>query len=138
MSRSDYDDDCDGWALIRWRGAVNAAIKGKRGQALLSDMALALDAMPVKRLIVEELISKQGEVCALGAVAKHKGISVEGIDPENHRAVCSKFNIADALAREIAFENDDDYGATPERRWERMRKWVEENLLAKSKGEAGV
>ncbi len=130
MSRSAYDDDCDGWALIRWRGAVNSAIKGKRGQELLTEMANALDAMPVKRLISDELISKEGEVCALGAVAKHKGLNVEGVDPENHESVCAKFNIADALAREIAYENDDDWGATSEQRWERMRKWVNENLVA--------
>lgn len=131
MSRSDYDDSCDGWALIRWRGAVNSAIKGKRGQALLSEMAKAFDAMPVKRLIAEELISHEGEVCALGAVAKHKGLNVDGIDPENHSKVCSVFNIADALAREIAFMNDEYYGETPEQRWERMRKWVEEMLTTK-------
>lgn len=36
MSRSGYTDDCDDqWALIRWRGAVNSAIKGKRGQQAL-------------------------------------------------------------------------------------------------------
>lgn len=136
MSRSDYDDSCNGWDLIRWRGAVNSAIKGHRGQALLTDMAAALDAMPIKRLISGQLISKEGEVCALGAVAKHKGINVEGIDPENQRAVCAKFNIADALAREIAYENDDEWGATPEERWQRMRKWVNENLIPlSSKGD---
>lgn len=135
MSRSDYDDECDGWALIRWRGAVNSAIKGTRGQALLQDMAKALDAMPVKRLIADELISKDGQVCALGAVAQHKGLKVDGIDPENHRDVCSVFNIADALAREIAYENDEVWGATPEQRWTRMRAWVNENLkLAPSEG----
>lgn len=26
MSRSGYVDDCDVWALIRWRGAVKQAI----------------------------------------------------------------------------------------------------------------
>lgn len=127
MSRSDYSEDCDGWALIRWRGAVNSAIKGRRGQALLTDMANALDAMPVKRLISDELISKEGEVCALGAVARHRALKVEKIDPEDHWKVCAAFNIADALAREIAFLNDDDYCATPEQRWKRMREWVEQN-----------
>ena len=33
MSRSGYTDECDGWELVRWRGAVNSAIRGKRGQA---------------------------------------------------------------------------------------------------------
>ncbi|KGC50992.1 hypothetical protein DO66_5867 [Burkholderia pseudomallei] len=35
MSRSGYSDDCGGWSLIRWRGAVNSAIKGARGQKFL-------------------------------------------------------------------------------------------------------
>ena len=29
MSRSGYTDECDGWELVRWRGAVNSAIRGK-------------------------------------------------------------------------------------------------------------
>lgn len=49
MSRSGYDDCCDGWGLIRWRGAVAAAIKGSRGRKLLADMAAALDAMACSR-----------------------------------------------------------------------------------------
>ena len=45
MSRSGYSDDLEPWDLIRWRGAVNSAIKGKRGRALLQKMADALDAL---------------------------------------------------------------------------------------------
>jgi hypothetical protein len=41
MSRSGYSDDCDGWALIRWRGAVNSAIKGRRGQQALREIVAA-------------------------------------------------------------------------------------------------
>ena len=128
MSRSDYSEDCGGWALIMWRGAVNSAIKGKRGQSLLNDMAKALDAMPIKRLITDELISKEGEVCALGAVAKYKSLKVDDVDPQDHCKVAAVFNIADALACEIAYENDGYYNETPERRWVRIRKWVAENL----------
>lgn len=130
MSRSGYDDACDGWSLICWRGAVNSAIRGKRGQALLCEMAKSLDAMPIKRLIANELISKTGEVCALGAVAKAKSLNVEGIDPENSGKVSRLFNIAEAMAREIAFINDSDdyYNETPENRWERVREWVKQAL----------
>lgn len=35
MSRSGYTDDCDGWQLIMYRGAVASAIRGARGQRLL-------------------------------------------------------------------------------------------------------
>lgn len=129
MSRSGYNEDCDGWSLIRWRGAVNSAIKGKRGQTLLAEMASALDAMPVKRLITDELLSKKGEVCALGAVAQHKCLKVDGLDPYDSATVASTFDIAEALAREIVYMNDDYYGEIPEKRWERMRNWVQENLV---------
>lgn len=142
MSRSGYSDDYDqeGWEVAMWRGAVNSAIKGKRGQALLSDMAKALDAMPVKRLIAHELVSGDGEVCALGAVAKHKCLKVENLDPEDSEQVASLFNIADALAREIAYENDEGFWEieTPEQRWQRMRKWVDENLGLKEGQKEGV
>ena len=69
MSRSGYSDECDGWDLIRWRGAVASAIRGQRGQAFLREMLSALDAMPEKRLISEEL-ERDGEVCAMGAVGQ--------------------------------------------------------------------
>lgn len=130
MSRSGYSEDCDGWALIRWRGAVNSAIKGQRGQVLLAEMAKALDALPVKRLISNKLISKDGEVCALGAVAQHRDVKVDDIDPEDSEAIAAAFNIAEALAREIAFINDEYYGENPEQRWIRVKAWVNENLVA--------
>jgi hypothetical protein len=53
MSRSGYTDDYgddDPLALGRWRSAVNNAIRGKRGQAFLHDLAATLDAMPEKKL----------------------------------------------------------------------------------------
>ena len=31
MSRSGYEDGLEMWDLIRWRGAVASAIRGKRG-----------------------------------------------------------------------------------------------------------
>lgn len=137
MSRSGYveSDDIDQWAHIRWRGAVKSAIRGKRGQALLKEMAAALDAMPIKRLIASELVTETGEVCALGAVAKARGMDVSDIDPEYRELVAQKFNIANSLAAEIAYENDDEFGyfnEDPEKRWQRVRKWVEENLKDKN------
>lgn len=58
MSRSGYSDDDDddgGSRLNLWRGAVERAIKGKRGQAFLRELGAALDAMPDKRLTTGEL-----------------------------------------------------------------------------------
>lgn len=131
MSRSGYSEDCDGWDLIRWRGAVASAIRGNRGQAFLREMLDALKALPNKRLIARELESNEGEVCALGAVARTRGLDIKGIDPEDGETVAEKFGIARALAQEIVFENDEDYSwnqCTPEERYSRMVSWIEQNL----------
>lgn len=108
MSRSGYSDECDGWELVMWRGAVNSAIKGKRGQALLRETLAALDAMPVKELIAHELVS-DGEFCTLGVVGQARGIDMKKIDPEDQYAVAKVFDIAPALAAEIVFENDERF-----------------------------
>jgi hypothetical protein len=107
MSRSGYSDECDGWDLIRWRGAVNSAIKGKRGQAILKEMLAALDAMPIKRLGKDELVTADGDYCALGVVGNARGIDMESIDPEDSEWVAQTFGIAKALAKEIMWMNDE-------------------------------
>lgn len=58
MSRSgyDYDYDVDQWATIRYGGMLASAIRGRRGQGFLRDLAEAMDAMPEKRLIAHDLI----------------------------------------------------------------------------------
>ena len=133
MSRSGYSDECDGWALICWRGAVERAILGKRGQKLLRDLRAALDAMPVKRLIVGAL-EQDGEVCALGAVGVARGLNMTTLNPVDDETIALAFDIAPALAKEIAFVNDDDFAystygeETPEQRWRRVRKWVDRQI----------
>lgn len=134
MSRSGYSEDVDNWALICYRGAVESAIRGKRGQRLLRDMLAALDAMPVKELIAEDL-ERDGRVCALGALGNARGMDMTEIDPYDSATVASRFDIAESLAREIAFVNDDDYfdcrHPTPAQRWQRVRNWVIAALRAK-------
>lgn len=130
MSRSNYTDDMeDQWALIRWRGAVVSAINGKRGQAFLREMLSALDAMPEKALIENEIVLN-GEVCAMGAVAVRRGIDVASVDPEEPEAVAATFGVSTALVQEIAYQNDEGTWKkeTPEQRWIRMRAWVVSNL----------
>lgn len=125
MSRSGYSDDCDGWALIRWRGAVNSAIKGARGQAFLKELLAALDAMPDKRLVIDEL-QADGQFCALGVIGAKRGIDMATIDPEARDTVAKTFGIAEALAAEIMFENDEAgwIDETPDHRWSRVRNWI--------------
>ena len=131
MSRSGYSEECDGPELIMWRGAVNQAIHGKRGQKLLREMAHALDAMPEKILIARELVH-EGEHCALGVVGAARGIDMTTVDPEESDKVAKLFDIAEALAKEIVYINDDaGYGIDSDsKRWERVRKWVADHIKA--------
>ena len=133
MTRSGYQDDLDQWDLIRWRGAVESAMRGKRGQAFLREMLAALDALPEKALDASVIV-QQGEkpgCCAMGAVAIARGIEADAlkIDPEDPEAVGKLFNISRAMAQEIAFYNDEWGHETPEARWERMRRWVERKII---------
>lgn len=136
MSRHDYadDGDLDDLALGRWRGAVRSAIRGKRGQAFLREMIDALDAMPEKRLIDSALITEDGEVCAMGCVLKKRGVDVAGVDPEESEVVAEITGLAEAMVREIAYENDSDFNwretEAPEHRWTRMRAWAVRHLAA--------
>lgn len=137
MSRSGYSDDIDQWALIRWRGQVASAIRGKRGQQFLRDLVAALDAMPEKRLITNSL-EEGGNVCAIGSVGKARGVDMTGLDPDDSETVAHAFNIADQLAREIVYENDEGpYAETPEERWSRMRAWAAANLFVRQENRHG-
>jgi len=141
MSRSGYSDDCENIGL--WRGAVDRAIAGKRGQALLREMGAALDAMPVKELVAGYIVRDSEHVCALGAVALARHLDVSSLDSGDGEAVAETFGIARALACEIAYENDENAPQhvrnedgswrrcepeTPAERWKRMRAWVAKNL----------
>ena len=143
MSRSGYRDDYDHGALNLWRANVDRAIGGKRGQSFLREMAAALDAMPVKELVADEVVRDSAHVCAMGAVALARKLDVSKVDPEDPGTVADTFGIARALACEIAYENDENVPLyapgppgpagertrltpeTPAQRWQRMRKWVD-------------
>ncbi len=129
MSRSGYSEDyCENdWAMICWRGAVASAIKGKRGQRLLRDMLTALEAMPERKLIAHELVSRDG-VCALGAVGRRNGMEMAHLDPEDRYKVAEAFGISQALVAEITWMNDDMYHKSDEQRHAYMTRWVREQL----------
>lgn len=138
MSRSGYSDDCK-YSML-WMKAVDRAIQGKRGQAFLRALIESLDAMPEKKLIRESLVDEGGGVCAMGAVGCARGIDMSEVEPDDAQAVAQLFNIAPAMAREIAYENDEgwwdrgprkpgQYEETPEGRWQRMRDWAAKQLM---------
>lgn len=128
-NRAGYEYDLENWQIIRYRGQVKSALRGKRGQKFLLDLIAALDALPQKRLIANEMVSiGGGDVCALGALGRAKGLNVWLIDPEDFEGLSNTFDIAEQLAREVMYENDDMY-VTPEQRWENMCHWAVSNLI---------
>jgi hypothetical protein len=129
MSRSGYSTDCDDFSLICWRGAVAKVIRGKRGQAFLLEMWKAITALPEPKLIANELVEKDGAVCAMGAVGKQRGLDMSALDPEDPQGVAGAFGINEKLAMEIAYMNDEGgFHETPEERHARMKRWIEVNL----------
>jgi hypothetical protein len=131
MSRHGYTDDGDddNLAMGRWIGRVRSAIRGKRGQAFLREMIAALDAMPEKKLARSVLVGAEGEVCAMGCVLKARGTDVTNVDPEEYETVAEVTGLAEAMVREIAYENDEgSWRETDEQRWTRMRKWAEKEI----------
>ena len=132
MSRSGYSEDCDdNWQLIMFRGRVSSAIRGRRGQAFFVALRDAMDAMPVKELIADDLEAEDGAVCALGALGKARGVDLSKIDPDDSVTVAATFDIAEVLAREVVYMNDEwSWGGneSPSARWQRMRQWVQSNI----------
>ena len=159
MSRSGYVDECDDqWQLIRWRGAVKSAIRGARGQVVLRELIAALDALPEKRLAADSLVNEEGQFCTLGALGHARGLDLSAIDPDDRAAVAKAFGIAEAMAAEIMYENDECAAEnyvpmrveicgpmrhfdkrfvthyelntrSEEQRWRAMRAWAVSNLL---------
>lgn len=133
MGRSGYVDDFDeNWTLIRWRGAVKSALRGRRGQAFLRELLAALDALPEKKLIRHELADEYDAscVCTLGAVGRTRGLDMSAVDPDDHENVAAFFNLPHALACEIMWLNDDLFWReSAEVRWSRMRDWVSKNII---------
>jgi hypothetical protein len=132
MSRSGYSDDCENVGL--WRGAVEKALKGKRGQSFLKELADAMDAMPEKRLIESDLIDAQGECCTIGTVCKFRNIDTSEVDALEPESVGEAVGISRAMAAEIEYLNDEwgPHDETPEERWTRMRQWVDEQIIKES------
>lgn len=131
MSRSGYSYDCD--YLDLYRQAVRQAVQGKRGRAFLKELLEALDALPEKRLIADELQDGFGGVCAIGSVGLKRKLDMSQLDVQDYSRLADVFGIAKSLVREIEFVNDDGHTwrhSSPEERFTRVRKWVERVLVS--------
>lgn len=155
MSRHGYTDCDDGeYPFGLWRGVIASATRGKRGQKFFKELLAALDAMPAKELHARVFDDPdEGKVCALGALARVKGIDTTQFDPEESEAaevLAAKFDVADCLTRETIYANDDGFHERyirldfyhlhgvgwaclmerPDERWQRMRDWVAKQIKA--------
>jgi hypothetical protein len=136
MNRSSYAEaEFCCWDVVRWRGAVASAIKGRRGQSLLKRLRAAFDAHPDKKLVANSFAA-DGAFCTLGLLAHHKGIDLSNINPSavDYERLADKFDVSEALVREIMFENDegmcpDHYSnSDEEERFVNMRRWIERHI----------
>jgi hypothetical protein len=155
MSRSGYSDDCENIWL--YRRAVENSLAGRRGQAFLRELAVAMDAMPDKRLAADSLSTAEGEFCTLGVIGHARGIDLHKLEEQEPDVVGDAFGISRAMAAEIVYMNDEaEHDAAPIRlieicgpmepwnyheryaripeadpeqhRWKRMRAWVAEQI----------
>lgn len=119
-----------------WQGNVQRSLRGKKGQAELRELKAALLALPEKRLIIGAL-ERDGEVCAIAAYAKYKGLSLAEYKPDpelyDEDVDSDEVGIAGGMPRLVAWEvvcrNDMHYdNCTPEQRYEKMLAWVERML----------
>lgn len=111
MSRSgyDYDGDCENNYYLLYPSVVRRTTNGKRGQEFFKSLASALEGLPEKRLVPNELETETGAVCALGALGKVRGIELAKLDPDDVKSVAAKFRISETLVREVTHANDDEF-----------------------------
>lgn len=131
----DEGDSEDILAYGRWRGAVASAIRGRRGQSFLRELLTAIDAIESQRLIGEALENDHGEVCALGAVGRARGLDLQSVDYESPEAVAKFFGVNEKLAQEIMWVNDEwarrNNVPAMEERYQLVRRWLLENIRSK-------
>jgi hypothetical protein len=72
--RINYTDDEDRpGQFALWDANCQRSMQGRAGQAALRRLEAALVAMPEKRLGSGKLVAHDGEVCAIGALARAEG-----------------------------------------------------------------
>lgn len=152
-----FDGDCDEdfpgqWWL--WENALRRSVNGKKGQRNLRDLRDALLALPEKRLISGRLADENGCVCTVGALWLKRQVdagvdraqvlaAMAGdiewneeygvLDPWDAETVTLDIATAAGLSRTMAVvlagDNDGWTNDTPERRYERVLRYVEQLIV---------
>lgn len=127
-----------------WQANCRRSLKGKKGQSALRELEAALLALPEKRLIANKLQDRQGEVCALGALAKYKNhemaVAETTEDDEwddewdyDIDGSMEEFGVSLGMPRMVAWKvvalNDIELeGLSPESRYERVLAWTQRQI----------
>jgi hypothetical protein len=134
VSRISYCDEEDYPGQFGlWQGNCERSLRGKRGQEELRELRAALLSLPEKRLIHGVLESEDGEVCAIAAYGKRKGLDLSKFDLDYDS---DEVGIAGGMPKLVAWKvvemNDEELhkGYTPEQRYEKMLAWIESKLEA--------
>lgn len=142
------DEDYDGQFNL-FQANCRRSINGKAGQKSLRELEAALLALPEKRLIADELENADGEVCAIGAIKKYRGVVVDA-DPEDMESVGVELGMPRLVAWKVVCLNDVDIDGryveaqgpihrhqgrpcvfvpvTPEQRYEQVLAWVRRQI----------
>lgn len=131
--RISYSDE-ENWPgqFELWQANCSRSLRGRSGQEELRQLRDALLALSDKRLIHGSLVDADGEVCAIGAYAKHKGLDLQDFDPEDETdEVGIRAGMPSLVAWKVVEMNDMQFDhLTPEERYKRMLGWVEAQLTS--------
>jgi hypothetical protein len=152
IMRINYSEDEDYLGQFNlFQANCQRSIEGKAGQKSLRELEAALLALPEKRLIADELENAEGEVCAIGAIKKYRGVDVES-DPQEMEEVGVELGMPRLVAWKVVALNDFDNGeyveafgptyhgmklwefvpVTPERRYEMVLAWVRQQIQSEA------
>jgi hypothetical protein len=132
---SDYGyDEYDALRSAGWKHAEAMALRGKRGLRVLKEMEHALLSLEQPRLI-SNYVALNGEVCAVGAYLKFKGVDISQYDGygcisgEEAAALGASAGMQRTVAWTIANLNDEHCEqSTPEERYEYILNWVRKKI----------
>lgn len=160
MSRVESWEDDEPYpnATALFERAVENAMKGRRGQALLKEIEAALLALPEKKLVAGA-VCRDGQVCMLGSVVVERAVrsgktraealaelerkALEwGQDDEDgdETFVFLKDLLGikqESLAWTLVYQNDEIWCKSPEDRYERMLEWIRARIAKPGPHEMG-
>ncbi len=122
-----------------WQGNCQRSLSGRKGQESLRELEAALLALPSKRLI-SGVLEENGDVCAIGALVRHKNIKPEADPEEEMEDIGVECGMPRLVAWKVVEMNDVDLTSkwsvdgnkiiiyTPEERYTEMLKWVQAQL----------